>query len=84
MGEFDNEFIAKIYNFHDKDDYYRQSQAKGWLREIHEPCICINAVDDPFIEAASLPRKEDVQGAPVKLIYHEPGGTLWVCRHYRE
>lgn len=74
MGEFDNEFIAKIYKFDGKDDYYRQSQAKGWLREIQEPCICINAIDDPFIEPASLPGKEDVRGAPVKLIFHDQGG----------
>lgn len=74
MGEFDNEFIAKIYNFDGKDDYYKQSQAKGWLRKIEQPCICVNALDDPFIEPASLPGDEDVQGAPVKLIYHEQGG----------
>ena len=29
MGEFDNEFIAKIYNFHDKDDYYRLKPSQG-------------------------------------------------------
>lgn len=38
------------------------------------PTVAINAIDDPFIESSSLPTEEHVQGAPVRLIYHQYGG----------
>ena len=83
-------FIAKIYGFRDKIDYYRQSGSKWWLNKIRVPSIAINARDDPFIEESSLPNDSDlVIGsvdensktrsneqllAPVKLIYTNRGG----------
>ena len=75
IGDFDDAFISKIYGFRDKVDYYTQNQAKGWLPKIRVPCISINAIDDPFIEASSLPTDEEhVKGAPVRLIFTEEGG----------
>jgi hypothetical protein len=74
IGDFDDAFIAPIYDFADKYDYYRKSQAKSWLHKIRVPCVNINAIDDPFIEASSLPNEEHVQDAPVRLIYTEQGG----------
>jgi predicted alpha/beta-fold hydrolase len=75
IGDFDDAFIAPIYGFKDKFDYYLQSQAKGFLRHIQVPCICVNARDDPFIEESSLPTdRNHVDNAPVRLIYTEEGG----------
>ena len=74
IGDFDDAYIAKIYGFEDKVDYYRKSGSKWWLNKIRVPTIAINAVDDPFIEASSLPGEADVGSAPVRLIYHEKGG----------
>jgi predicted alpha/beta-fold hydrolase len=74
VGDFDDAFIAKIYNFKDKYDYYAQCGSKFFLHKIRIPAIAINAIDDPFIEADSLPTDQDVQLAPVRLIYHEYGG----------
>ena len=86
---FIDAFIAKIYGFRDKIDYYRQSGSKWWLNKIRVPSIAINARDDPFIEESSLPDdsdlivpKEDLSAdynneqllAPVKLIYTNKGG----------
>lgn len=55
-------------------DYYRQSGSKWWLSKIRVPTVAINAIDDPFIEASSLPSDADVGDAPVLLVYHEHGG----------
>jgi hypothetical protein len=60
IGEFDDAYIAKIYGFKDREDYYRQSGSKWWLPKISVPCIAINARDDPFIEESSLPSDEDL------------------------
>jgi len=74
IGEFDDLYIAKIYGFRDKVDYYRQTGSKWWLEKIAAPTIAINARDDPFIEESSLPTQEDIKSAPVKLFYTEEGG----------
>ena len=82
IGEFDDHFIAKIYGFKDKIDYYRQSGSKWWLSKIRVPVVAINARDDPFIEETSLPTTSDLiipnedtsLLAPVKLHYTEKGG----------
>jgi hypothetical protein len=75
IGEFDDEFVARIYNFRDKIDYYEQSGSIRYLKDIRVPSIAINAVDDPFIEENSLPTEADhVKGAPVRLIYQDYGG----------
>lgn len=87
-GRIKDAFIAKIYGFRDKIDYYRQSGSKWWLNRIRVPSVAINARDDPFIEESSLPDnsdlvvpKEDLTVksneqllAPVKLIYTNSGG----------
>jgi uncharacterized protein len=74
IGEFDDEFISKIYNFEGKEDYYRRNGAKWWLSKICVPTVAINARDDPFIEESSLPTRIDVGEAPVRLIYVDHGG----------
>ena len=75
IGEFDDEFISKIYGFDGKVDYYRKSGSKWWLNKIRVPTCAINARDDPFIEETSLPTRVDVgEEAPVRLIYTDQGG----------
>lgn len=76
IGEFDDAYIAPIYGFEDKVDYYRKNGSKWYLNKIRVPVIAINARDDPFIEESSLPTMEEHVGdlAPVRLIYHDHGG----------
>ena len=75
IGEFDDEFISKIYSFDGKEDYYRKNGAKWFLNTIRVPTVAINARDDPFIEESSLPTRVDVGDvAPVRLCYHDNGG----------
>lgn len=74
IGDFDDAYIAPIYHFKDKLDYYQQTASRWYLRRIRIPTIAINAIDDPFIEADSLPTSDDVGEAPVRLIYHDYGG----------
>lgn len=75
VGDFDDAYIAKLYNFKDKFDYYEKNGSINFLRHIRVPTIAFNAIDDPFIESGSLPTEEHVGDiAPVRLIYHEHGG----------
>jgi len=75
IGEFDDAYIAPIYGFRNKEDYYAQSASKQYLRRIAVPTVAINALDDPLVDMDSLPTDAaDVGDAPVRLIYHANGG----------
>ena len=76
IGAFDEEFIVPAYGFRDKLDYYRSTGAKWWLPRVRVPLITINARDDPFIDAPSLPREDrrDIGDAPIRLCYTNHGG----------
>lgn len=82
VGAFDDAYIARIYGYADKDDYYRRCGSKWWLSNIRVPTIAINALDDPFIEETTLPTLDDIgEEAPVRLIYHTDGGHCGFYAH---
>lgn len=43
IGEFDDAFIARVFNFKDKNDYYLKSGSKWYLSKIRVPVVVINA-----------------------------------------
>jgi hypothetical protein len=62
LYEFDNIFTAPLHGFRDADDYYARASAKPHLARIRIPALALNARNDPFIPAASLPAEHEVQG----------------------
>uniref|UniRef100_A0A7S1UAU7 AB hydrolase-1 domain-containing protein n=1 Tax=Phaeomonas parva TaxID=124430 RepID=A0A7S1UAU7_9STRA len=76
IGDFDDAFIAPIYGFADKWDYYNTQGclSGGYLPKIRVPCFALNAIDDPFIRDVRLPTPDDVQDAPMTLQYTRYGG----------
>jgi predicted alpha/beta-fold hydrolase len=57
---FDNVFTAPLHGFRDTDDYWRRASAKPLMGEIGIPALALNALNDPFVPAASLPQPADV------------------------
>ncbi len=57
---FDNVFTAPLHGFRNTDDYWRRASAKPFLKGIRIPALAINALNDPFVPAASLPGQADV------------------------
>jgi predicted alpha/beta-fold hydrolase len=55
LHEFDNVFTAPLHGFEDADDYWRRASAKPHLARIRVPTLALNARNDPFVPAASLP-----------------------------
>lgn len=77
IGDFDDAFIAPIYGFKNKWQYYEtQGSASGkFLQLIKVPALAVNALDDPFIESSTLPTAEEVGlSVPLRLVYHRHGG----------
>jgi predicted alpha/beta-fold hydrolase len=55
LYEFDNIFTAPLHGFRDTEDYWARASAKPLLHRIRVPALVLNARNDPFIPAASLP-----------------------------
>ena len=72
---FDNIFTAPLHGFKDTADYWTRASAKPLMREIRVPALALNALNDPFIPARSLPRKDDVSSS-VTLWQPEQGGHV--------
>ena len=72
---FDNVFTAPLHGFKDTDDYWRRASAKPGLSNVRVPALVINAHNDPFIPAASLPSTKDVSDW-VQLWQPQTGGHV--------
>jgi uncharacterized protein len=60
LYEFDNVFTAPLHGFADTRDYWARASAKPRLRAIAIPALLINARNDPFVPAHSLPTRAEV------------------------
>jgi predicted alpha/beta-fold hydrolase len=72
---FDNVFTAPLHGYKDTNDYWSRASAKHRMRHIQIPALALNALNDPFIPAESLPRPEDVSNW-VTLWQPEHGGHV--------
>ncbi|MDH5539408.1 MAG: alpha/beta fold hydrolase [Rhizobacter sp.] len=72
---FDDVFTAPLHGFRGVDDYWLRGSAKPHLHRIRVPALLINACNDPFVPAASLPAAADA-GRHVTLWQPAHGGHV--------
>jgi predicted alpha/beta-fold hydrolase len=65
LYEFDNIVTAPLHGFRDTDDYWSRAASKPLLRGIRVPTLLLNAKNDPFVPAASLPTAADASPSVV-------------------
>ena len=75
LYEFDNAVTAPVHGFKNTEDYWTRASAKPHMGNIQVPALAINALNDPFIPAVSLPSARDVS-ASVKLWQPKRGGHV--------
>jgi uncharacterized protein len=75
LYQFDDIFTAPLHGFRNADDYYERASAKPHLHRIRIPALALNARNDPFVPAASLPRIAEI-GAHVTLWQPAGGGHV--------
>ena len=75
LYEFDNLFTAPLHGFRDTEDYWARASAKPQLHRIRIPALVLNARNDPFVPAASLPKPHEV-GRHVTLWQPAHGGHV--------
>jgi predicted alpha/beta-fold hydrolase len=75
LYQFDDIFTAPLHGFRSADDYYARASAKAHLHRIRIPALALNALNDPFVPAASLPSQHEV-GSHVTLWRPADGGHV--------
>ena len=73
MYEFDDAVTAVLHGFDGTPDYWRRASSKPWLTGVAVPTLVLNAKNDPFVPAGSLPGPGDVSPA-VLLDQPDEGG----------
>jgi len=76
LFEFDNVFTAPLHGFKDTPDYWARASAKPHLGQVRIPTLVLNAQNDPFVPAASLPAAPATQPQDLSRFV-----TLWQPRH---
>jgi predicted alpha/beta-fold hydrolase len=75
LYDFDELVTAPLHGFAGTDDYWSRASSKPWLARIRVPTLVLNARNDPFVPAASLPGADDI--APdVRLEQPDGGGHV--------
>ena len=75
LYEFDNIFTAPLHGFADTQEYWSKASAKPHLAHVAVPALLVNALNDPFVPASSLPRADAV-GRHVQLWQPRHGGHV--------
>jgi predicted alpha/beta-fold hydrolase len=75
LYEFDSIFTAPVHGFTSTEDYWSRGSAKPHLHRIRIPALALNALNDPFVPAASLPKPAEVS-ASMTLWQPREGGHV--------
>ena len=73
MYHFDDVVTAPLHGFTGTDDYWHRASSKPWLKAVVVPTLVLNARNDPFIPASSLPTRAEA-GAATTLEQPDDGG----------
>jgi predicted alpha/beta-fold hydrolase len=71
LYEFDNVFTAPLHGFQNTHDYWNRASSRNHLSQIRIPTLVVNARNDPFVPAHSLPNHTDASDYV----------TLWQPQH---
>ncbi len=64
-----------MHGFDSTDDYWTRASSKPWLSGVAVPTLVLNARNDPFVPAGSLPGPSEVSDA-VELEQPDEGGHV--------
>jgi predicted alpha/beta-fold hydrolase len=73
LYEFDDAVTSLLHGFASAPDYWQRASSKPWLARVRVPTLVLNARNDPFVPAESLPGQRDVS-RDVVLLQPDHGG----------
>ncbi|HEX7748801.1 MAG TPA: alpha/beta fold hydrolase [Bordetella sp.] len=69
LHDFDDTYTAPMHGFRNALDYWAKASSKPWLASVHVPTLVLNARNDPFLPAASLPTPAQCSE---RVLLHQP------------
>nr|WP_218953253.1 alpha/beta hydrolase [Parapusillimonas granuli] len=69
LREFDDLYTAPMHGYKNALDYWTRASSKRLLRSVAVPTLVLNARNDPFVPAPSLPGSVDCSGS---ILLHQP------------
>lgn len=69
LQDFDDVYTGPIHGFKNAEDYWTRCSAKPHLKNIRIPTLILNAQNDPFVPAHSLPTQADISS---DVLLHQP------------
>jgi predicted alpha/beta-fold hydrolase len=75
LYEFDDIVTAPLHGYRNTHDYWTRASSKPLLKQIAVSTLVLNALNDPFIPAVSLPQTHEVSDS-VRLEYPATGGHV--------
>lgn len=89
IRDFDQLITAPMHGYRDADDYYQRASGKAFLSQVQKPLLLVHALDDPFLDDASIPKTDElnpyvfslvsVQGGHVGFVH---GQSPWQRRYW--
>lgn len=73
--QFDDLVTAPLNGFTDVHDYYSQSSARQYLKDIQKPTLMIQALDDPFMTPEIIPDVSELSKS-IELEVCQHGGHI--------
>lgn len=73
MWDFDDVVTSPLHGFRGADDYWARASSRPWLAHVAVPTLVLNARNDPFVPASSLPTQAEVS-RDVRLEQPAAGG----------
>ena len=80
IHDMDNAVTAVLYGAKDAEDYYAKNASKPWLKGIRLTTLILNAKNDPFVPAETLPSQSEVSEF-ITLEYPDTGGHVGFAGH---
>ncbi len=74
LFEFDDVFTAPLHGFSGTRDYWQRASARPHLAAVRVPALVLNARNDPFVPAASLPEPGRADVGPFVTLWQPAGG----------
>ncbi|MCL4215721.1 MAG: alpha/beta fold hydrolase [Candidatus Hydrogenedentes bacterium] len=81
--DFDTHATAALHGYRDAFEYWADASCERYLGEIKAPLLCINALDDPFIPAETLPHTIAKQSPYVHGLFPARGGHVGFIQAHR-
>lgn len=75
LRDFDDMYTAPMHGYKNALDYWTRASSKAWLSKLTVPTLVLNARNDPFVPAPSLPDSHECSDM---VLLHQPaeGGHM--------